>query len=1133
MSEVVGGRYTLKQKLATGGMAEVWLAEQSGVQGFTKSVVIKRILPGLADQPDFVRMFLDEARLLATLRHPNVVAVTDVGEDAGHYFMAMEYLPGKDLGEVFRRCREKGERLPLEVAARLVADVARGLHHAHTRLDAAGAPLRIVHRDVSPQNILLTWDGVAHLIDFGVAWAARRDARTDAGVVKGKLGYMPPEQLEGSAVDARADQFALGIVLYELTTLSRLFARPSDAEVMRAVLECHVARPSTLVPEYPGELEDALMRALAARPEGRYPTCEAFAVALETFLERRATPTGAPRIAQALAQLFPEGEQQPGAAPEGQPSERETRAMGPKPRRGEAPKPQAAASPAEALRPVLPEAALFLSAVEQFLGNRPAQQKSNVVPPVGPLIGREAELTALKGHFAAGAQLVTLVAFGGMGKTRLSLALLEQEAPRYAAKGGTWFVDLASATTPAEVCKLLGRALQLSGYFDEVEGEDSATQAGKSLASLGECLIVLDNFEQLVPHARATVGRFTALAPKARFLVTTREALGLPGEVVQALEPLPLTGRSGSSEDSPAVQLFLARAAAAGAVPPTAPSELALIDEVVRKLDGHALAIELAAARLTAMPLRKLHEGLQKRFAVLGGASHAGRQATLWNTIDWSWQLLAPHEQAAFAQLSVFRGGFTLEAAEGVLELSAFAGAPPVREVVGALHRKSLLRHFVLPEAPRALRLGMFESLAEFASEQLERSGRLEATRLRHAEHFLSLGDLWAEEVHGTHAVERMQSLESERDNLLEVFERALAELPRTAESAGRALRALNALDALLLRKGPFNSHLALLMGGLEVARAAKVAPGELARACQQVGNVQRSRGKLSEAVAALEEALALALTAQDGPLEGRIRCDLAVARFVSGDLSGAKAGLEAALDVVRGEQDESFEVRALASLAIVHLALGELPEALARCDEALPIARSHGDRVSEARILGTLGGLYLEEGRADLAHAFFSEAVERCREVGELRLRGYFLGKLGWATWLRGPPTPATFQLAREQLGDALAVLGEVSDLRHEGLFLAYLASLEALQGLHAQARVTFGSAEVRLANVKDNLLLTALALRKLHAEVLARERSQTEANALLEEVRSARDHRPARVAQSEEVRLAARLLQTVAGAT
>ncbi len=640
--------------------------------------------------------------------------------------------------------------------------------------------------------------------------------------------------------------------------------------------------------------------------------------------------------------------------------------------------------------------------------------------------------------------------------------------------------------------------------------------------------MVLDNFEQLVPLAPETVGPWLEAAPQARFLVTSREPLRLKGEKVHPLKPLALPKEGEPPAQAEAVQLFFARLERLGLVPPSAKADLEAIAEVTRRLDGLPLAIELAASRMATLRPSELLERLSERFALLGGREDGpkGRHATLWNAIDWSYQLLSPVEQAAFQQLSVFRGGFTLEAAEGVLAVRELAQSAPVFELVEALHRKSLLRAFVAPEQPGVVRLGMFESIHQFALEKAEASGQVAKTRQRHARYYLDLGERWAEEVHGHGGAERLAWLSTERENLLEVYERALATLPPTPESATHALRALHALDPLLLRRGPFSSHHALLDSALQVARGVKLEKAYLAQGLQSLGNLHRQRGKLAESLETLELSLRETRAAKDEPLEGRVLSDLALAQYVTGDLLSARESLERALELHRASGDDGAEVRTLSTLAILHVARRQLGDALARCDEALSKARARGDAVDEARVLGTMGTLYLEEGRKELARAYFAEAVQQCQKVGETRLKGFFLGKLGWALHELGEE-----EAARARLDEALAALAEVGDLRHEGLFFGYRGSLEALGHRLEEAKVSLGAAQVRLEAVKDPLLLTAHALRRMHLELLSRAASEKEARALLDDVKAARGNRPARVDQSEEVRAAARLVESALG--
>lgn len=287
------GPYVLVRKLAEGGMAEIFLAKLLGADGFERNVVIKRMLPHLTNNPDFVEMFRDEARLAAKLAHPNIVQIQELGFAEGCYYICMEYLAGEDFSTTLRLAGRKRHYVPLPVVLRVLIDAARGLHFAHEFTNEAGQPLNVVHRDISPSNLYLTYQGQVKVLDFGIAKAESRLVNTRTGVVKGKYMYMAPEQARGKEVDRRADIFALGVSLYEALTHVRPFSRENDLAVLNALLQGELKPPRELRPDLPEELEAILLKAMAFKPEDRYPTAEAFADALETFLSEHLSGSGA------------------------------------------------------------------------------------------------------------------------------------------------------------------------------------------------------------------------------------------------------------------------------------------------------------------------------------------------------------------------------------------------------------------------------------------------------------------------------------------------------------------------------------------------------------------------------------------------------------------------------------------------------------------------------------------------------------------------------------------------------------------------------------------------------------------------------------------------------------------------
>lgn len=275
------GRYALYGKLATGGMATVHFGRLLGPVGFSRTVAIKRLHPQYAKDPEFVAMFLDEARLAARIQHPNVVATLDVVALSEELLLIMDYIRGEAFSRLLRAARKKGIEPPFSFIATIVTGMLHGLHAAHEVTDERGQPLKVVHRDVSPQNVLVGVDGVPRLLDFGVAKAGARVQVTRDGQVKGKLSYMSPEQLTGQPVDRRADLFSAGVVLWEALTGKRLFLAEDSQEIIRRIVDLPVPPPSAINPNVPAAFDKIVMRALEKDPDARYSTAREFAVALE------------------------------------------------------------------------------------------------------------------------------------------------------------------------------------------------------------------------------------------------------------------------------------------------------------------------------------------------------------------------------------------------------------------------------------------------------------------------------------------------------------------------------------------------------------------------------------------------------------------------------------------------------------------------------------------------------------------------------------------------------------------------------------------------------------------------------------------------------------------------------------
>jgi serine/threonine-protein kinase len=308
------GRYYLASQIASGGMATVFLATVKGPGGFEKVNALKRIHPHLAEETDFVDMFLDEARIASRIHHANVCQVFDFGESEGTYFIAMEYLIGEPLSRAMKTIRKNFEtldsaRLPV-IACKIIADAAEGLHAAHDLKGRDGNLLNVVHRDVSPQNLFVTYDGNVKVVDFGIASASDRVHHTSAGQVKGKFSYMAPEQSRGGSIDRRADVWALGVVMWEMLTLRRLFRRETTVETLTAMLNDPIPPPSTYRPGVDPQLDQIVLKALARDPDNRYATARDFARDLTRYAGATGEPAHAAELADWMDAIFPDGRQQ-------------------------------------------------------------------------------------------------------------------------------------------------------------------------------------------------------------------------------------------------------------------------------------------------------------------------------------------------------------------------------------------------------------------------------------------------------------------------------------------------------------------------------------------------------------------------------------------------------------------------------------------------------------------------------------------------------------------------------------------------------------------------------------------------------------------------------------------------------
>lgn len=715
----------------------------------------------------------------------------------------------------------------------------------------------------------------------------------------------------------------------------------------------------------------------------------------------------------------------------------------------------------------------------------PVREIRHSLPAEGDaFVGRVDALAELSRRLQSGARLVSVLGIGGSGKTRL--------ATRYGWSwlgefpGGAWFCDLASARSLDGVASAVAQGLDIP-----LGRDDPVVQIGNAIAGRGACLVILDNFEQVARHAPQTLGHWLARAEQARFVVTTREVLGLAGEVVLALPPLP---------PADGAALFAQRAQAAKPdFEPNAEDQAAMAP-LVALLDGLPLAIELAAARVRVMPPRMLLARMSERFKLL--ASQGGRldrQATLRAAFDWSWELLTPPERAGLAQLSVFEGGFSLEAAEGVLELSDGGDAPWTVDVVQSLVDKS----FVRPRGDG--RFDLLVSVQVYASEHLQTEGRyagsgpqaLGAAQLRHAAWFAALGNVRA--VEGACA---------DLDNLVAACRRAI--------SLGEGDCAADALEgawAALYLRGPLGA-------GAELADSVCAMPGLGDRAAAHAKSVLADAltacGRSGPAAELYEQALASARATGDRRCEATVLRRLGSLWVGKGRTSEARAQYTAAMHLARHIGDRRLECAAIDGLGNVEQSEGRLEEAVVQYERALTLARDTGDRRQQGNLLGNLANMHDQLGRIDQALTGTEEALGVARETGNRRLEGATLCNLGLLHLVQGRldeagvASQAALALARElgyvllecivrcnlgivlerlarpdealaQFEAAVGIARSLGELRYEGQFQGYLGLLHARQGRHDEAQRCLDSGEALLRSVSDRfglgMLLTSRA--------------------------------------------------------
>jgi predicted ATPase len=702
--------------------------------------------------------------------------------------------------------------------------------------------------------------------------------------------------------------------------------------------------------------------------------------------------------------------------------------------------------------------------------------KGNLPRPRDRFLGRDAEVAALSAAVRSGARVVTVLGPGGAGKTRLSIEvgrLLGRERA-----GGAWFVDLSEARTVEGVCGAVGRALSVP-----IErGDDPVVRVGQALRGREEALFVLDNFEQCVEAAAGTLGRWLPLAPEATFLVTSRIALRLSGEERFPLGPL-------STADG--VALFTARAAR-----PVHPDDADDVERLVAELEGLPLAIELAAARTRFVNVAGIRERLADRLRLLtgGSADRPERQRSLRASLDGSWELLAPWGRAALAQLSVFEGGFTLEAAEAVLDLRAWPEAPWAMDVLEALADASLVRFDGVG------RFRLLVAVQAYAAEKLEPAARV-AAEGRHAAFFAQLGTGAAlDALHLRGGAARLERLVQEADNLVAAHGRALASgdratlLPLTRAAIhvfrlkgpyAEAHRLLDLTAPFLGGRGPDDVPLRAAAAAIHRERGdaersiaelealladteTHGSPRDVQRVLFELGLSLQQRGRRPEAARVYERGMEVAHQLGDGLAEAQFLANLGTLAFETGDVDTAAARFEAALPRQRAGAGERLIGGTLANVGVLKLARGQA-DAEPTLREAIELLERAGDRRAACVTMSNLGSWLVDHGDPLGGEALLLECLDGFRTLGARALESTLLGQLG-SLYVR----VGRLVEAERRFREALASAREVKNPRTECAAVSNLGYAVFLQGRSAEGKAVTLEARAIAEALGDRRYLT-----------------------------------------------------------
>ena len=974
------GRYELLEIVGKGGMGRVFRAILKGPAGFRKEVAVKMLLAGSETVSRSKKNQLaHEARLGGMLRHPNIVDTYELGEAHGDMFISMEFIQGISLSRLV--FREQG--LPPAAALDVLLQVAAALDHAHG-LQINGEPVPLVHRDLKPANILVDRTGMVKITDFGIA-ILRRSNHVFAEAVSGTLRYMSPEQITGAPLGPPSDLFAFGIIAFELLLGQRLFPKAEPKSLARLILNAeHTAQHHPgfydLDTQLPGICK-LILDCLRKRPVDRVRGAEAL------FERMRIMRPNAP--GESLLQVLPRHVSN-------------VRLMH--------------------MPALMSSTPTDSRAIQKPLKEAPTQvvpQNHNLPSNLSPLIGRGTLLKEVTRQIKKKGRVITLKGPGGIGKSIAALHFLQQTRDQYS--GGSWYFDLGGARDEEAIMQIVAQELKLPLNQGDVAG--STDQIGRNIAAKNTCVLLFDSIDQVSSPLKKAIAIWREKAPECLFIITSRSPLKAPDERV--IEVMPL----GPKE---ALDLFRERARHLKA---DAHWQEELAPEILARLEGNPLAIELAASRLYDLSGPRLLEELQHRFAVLSDTKNpSGRQATLHATIDWSWKLLNQWEAASLAQLSIFRGSFTIEAADAVLDLSEFPESPWPMDILQSLLDRSLVQAVPGREQPR---FRLSDSIREYAQEKA--SPVQSELERRFILHFSHIGTPEQRTILRSGGPEGRAKIR-DSENLFHAFDLALQ------RNSPQAILCFLGLVEILERTGPVSRilELSLNIGSVPLSDEhsavvsikkafALIVSGKLEEANRVTATI-RNTAKESRNSEIQSEALLLESTImiQRGKSEGIPE--------------NARRGIQSAREALNNE----LVARWLTLLGRAQRMTGHYPESASSYREAAEIARQLGDQTLLASNLGNEGTIALMQGNLKMAVTLFGQSLAVATNSGDRRIQAVRIFQLGTALLEAGE-----LDSALEDYQKARTLFQELGELFNESMVLIGISQVHYTQDHYVEARI------------------------------------------------------------------------------